>query len=375
MIAATSAERILLLLPFVFTELFIISPACGQSADEIQKKALGSWHHRQNTVKSATFKIRSTLVLTERELQRRDIRQQTLHGNTPNVGDSPQGDKLLTELYEIAFDEDKLRLHMTFDKSTHELAKSVNRNVTCLFVTNGSEFRALQSFPDHGFNSGVIQNADQFPAFKSGEVEPVLLAFRSFSPHRQQFIHGLEVVDGEHEINGRPLVVMQQHNDGTKSAGVQYWMDPSRDYIVMRNLSISGDGRVGFQADIEYAEDRSGIWVPVKWTQNTFGSDGDLFRSSEFQVTAYEVNPKLPESLFELEFEPGVRVFDKREGVHNANVWTVNQDGSKRMQEGVDPDKGVDLGTGPRVWLWVTLVIVFSAVVFFVFRHRVTKTN
>lgn len=377
MIAAASATKLVLLLTFVLIGTFVVESARGQSTDGLRKKALDSWQRRQNSVESASFEIRSTLVLTESELLRREHRHQTLHGKKPDPNESPQSDKILVELYEVPFDGDKLRFFMTFDKSAHEVAKSVNRNMTLLFVTNGSDYRGLESFPDHGVDSGVIENADQFPPFKSGEVEPVMQAFRAFSQHRQQLINDLEVVDAEHEINGRSVVVMQQHHDGASSGGVQYWTDPSREYVVVRNLSMIGDGRVGFQTDIEYEQDKSGNWVPVKWNMDIFGSDGDLRRSCEFKVIAYEINPKLPESLFELEFDPGVRVYDKRKGTRNANIWTVNADGTKNMQRGVDPDKSVDFAIPRRGWssvlLWVNLVIVLSLAVLLVLRRKLGK--
>lgn len=354
------------------------SYARAQSTENLREKVLDAWQRRQNSVESATFRIRSTLVLTENELLGRRHRLQTLHGKEPNPKEIPQSDKILIELYEVAFDGDKLRFFMTFDKSTHEIAKSVNRNMTLLYVTNGADYRCLESFPDQGVNSGVIQNADQFLAFKSAEVKPIMQAFRAFLQQRRQLIDNLKVVDGEHEIDGRSVVVMQQHYDGAGIAGEQYWTDPSREYLVLRNLAMIGDSQVGSQTDIEYEQDNSGQWVPVKWVTTDFDSDGDLRRSYEFQVVEYEINPKLPEDLFELEFAPGIEVYDKRKGVGSrVNIWTVNKDGTKNMKRGVDPDKSDDFTTPRRGWpavlLWINGSIVLFLVIFFVLRRRLIK--
>ncbi|MBC7967329.1 MAG: hypothetical protein H7Z17_15545 [Fuerstia sp.] len=379
MMAATIARKLLPSLTFVLTAMFAVESARAQSTENFRKKVLDAWQRRQNSVESGTFRIRSTLVLSENELLSREHRLQTLHGKKPNPKEIPQSDKILIELYEVAFDGDKLRFLMTFDKSTHEIAKSVNRNMTLLYVTNGADYRCLESFPDDGVNSGIIQNADQFQAFKNADVEPIIQAFRAFMQQRHQLINALKTVDGKHEIDGRPVVVMQQHYDGASSGGVQYWTDPSREYVVLRNLSLTGDSRVGSQTDIEYEQDNSGNWVPVKWVRSDFDSDGDLRRLYEFQVVDYEINPRLPKSLFELEFDPGVEVFDKRKGANRANIWTVNKDGTKNMIRGVDPDKK-DVFTTPRrswptVLLWIHGAIVLCLAIFFVVRRRLRKLD
>lgn len=366
MIATTISQKLLPFLTFMLTAMFAVESARAQSTEDLRGKVLGAWQRRQDSVESATFRIRSTLVLPEKELLRRERHLQTLHGKEPNPEEVPQSDKILIELYEVAFDGDKLRFFMTFDESTHEIAKSVSRNMTLLSVTNGTDYRSLESFPDQGVDSGVIKNADQFMAFKSAEIAPILQAFRPFSQHLHQFTNDLQIVDGDHAIEGRSVVVMQQRYDGARSGGVQYWTDPSREYVVLRRLSMTGDSRVGAQVDIEYEQDTFGNWVPVKWGRSDFDSDGDLRRSYEFQVVDYEINPRLPKSLFELEFAPGVEVFDKRNGATKANIWTVNEDGTKNMKRGLDPDKSDDVTTPRRVLLWINVVIVLFLAMFFV---------
>jgi len=353
-------------LAFVLAMIFIADAARAQSKEDLREQVMDAWRKRQDTVESADFRIRSALALSESEIRRRAQRLKTSHGIESNPEDMPQGDTVLVENYEVAFDGDKLRYSMAMDESTREIAKSVGRNMTLLSVTNGTDYRCLESFPDHGQDSGVIQNSDQFLAFRSAEVRPILLAFRAVAHQRHQRIKDFAVVDGKHQIDGRSVVVLKPQYDGA-SLNIQYWADPSREFVVLRILSMAGGYRVGSQVDIEYEQDKSGCWVPIKWDRTDFASDGGLRRAYEFEVVEYEINPNLPKSLFELEFEPGVEVFDKRNGPNRANIWIVNEDGTKTMKRGVDPDLH---GESSRRSEWLLGGGVFFFLLVLIFRLR-----
>lgn len=339
MIAAAIRQKLTLSLTFLVLATITMASARAEPSEDLRKKVLDAWQKRQDQVESATFKMRSTVVLTKRELQRRENPLLSFDGKEPNPKQTHKEDKTLTEFYEVAFHGSKLKFAMNFDKDAPEIAKTVNRNMSMLYVTNGEDYRSLESFPDNEVRSGVIQNADQFLVFRIADIWPIFQAFRASSPPHAQQVDSLKVVDGEHQIGGRHVVVLKQHKEGALAFRAQYWTDPSRDYVVLRYQTMVDENQVGSQTDIEYDQDKSGNWVPVKWAMTSFDPDGNRRQSSEFQVVEYEINPELPESLFELEFEPGVEVFDKRNGVRNANVWVVKEDGTKEMKRGVDPDK------------------------------------
>lgn len=362
MSAKAFAQISLPCLTLIVTVVFSVEATGAQSPEVLRKQVLEAWQRRQDTVESAAFKIRGTLVLAENEVRRRAHRFETLHRKESKPKEMPRGDTILLEHYEVAFDKDKLRFSMTFDESTHEIAKSVNRNMTLLYVTNGTDYRSLDSFPDHGIKSGTILNADQFLPYRNADVEPIIQAFRAFAQQRQQRMDDLAIVNGEHAIDGSPVVVIQERYDSASSSGVQYWTDPSRQYVVLRMLSMAGDSQAGYQADIEYEQDDSGNWVPVKWVRTDFSSDAEPRRIHEFLVVEYEINPRLPPSLFELEFGPGVDVFDKRKWPARASAWTVNKDGSKTMKRGVDPDRQRDSSPGSILLLGSGMLLLFLVV-------------
>ena len=87
-----------------------------------------------------------------------------------------------------------------------------------------------------------------------------------------------------------------------------YWLDPARDYLVLREHSMA-DGRDIDRTDYSYRADAKVGWVPEGWTRMELSNYGCFVRSSTSKVTQYAVNEPLPPSAFQVKFPSGTGTF------------------------------------------------------------------
>jgi hypothetical protein len=86
--------------------------------------------------------------------------------------------------------------------------------------------------------------------------------------------------------------------------GCRYWLDPERDYIVMRSDSIRRDeqGQENiFESDLieETARSPQGVWYATRVRRRFPGRDGKATSPDQIYHIYVDFNVNLPDSLFE----------------------------------------------------------------------------
>jgi hypothetical protein len=90
---------------------------------------------------------------------------------------------------------------------------------------------------------------------------------------------------------------------------VFYWLDPDRDYIVLRELRMA-DGRECSRTEISYRADPKFGWIPTGWKEAAVDERGGFDDLLTSKVTELAINEPLPESTFRLVFPKGAEIND-----------------------------------------------------------------
>jgi hypothetical protein len=129
---------------------------------------------------------------------------------------------------------------------------------------------------------------------------------------------------------GRPVIVVEttpsEWNDERERRGThRFWIDPARNFVIVRRAALVNHGpehewmEFGRIESYEHEEVEPGIWLPKRVRSESFGVpitpdiEPRLMLRIEATNRDWRVNAEIPDSRFELEFPPGVRVTDRRE--------------------------------------------------------------
>lgn len=104
------------------------------------------------------------------------------------------------------------------------------------------------------------------------------------------------------------------------------WVDPSRDFVMVRSLTVSHGNPVS-KTDIRYRREEACGWVPDEWETVTQGPGSERRVSRRVQVTKHHFNEPMDAAQFDLSFPPGTRVRDRK----NDLDFLVTPGGGKRV--------------------------------------------
>ena len=145
-------------------------------------------------------------------------------------------------------------------------------------------------------------------------VRPVDAAFRNFRvramslPGRRATIQGRSCLELEH----------RQH-----SYLQRIWVDPSRDYVVVRELSTQ-DERPLIKWDVQFQQ-VDGLWVPKSWSIQKLHLNGKFDYSIQAVVTTVQINPTIAAPEFDILFPSGTLVTDMDTKVPLGNSTSYSQ--------------------------------------------------
>lgn len=118
---------------------------------------------------------------------------------------------------------------------------------------------------------------------------------------------------------------------------IEYYLDPNREYLLIGQLMMYPDGTPGTERWFEYAMDEKGFIIPTRATSNRMrGKTGEIESSMTFEITGVAINDPIDDSVFELEFPRGTRVYDGVDHPEGAKYreYTVGED---EPEEAEDP--------------------------------------
>jgi hypothetical protein len=158
-------------------------------------------------------------------------------------------------------------------------------------------------------------------------------------PHR---LHSVKNV----KIDGRDLVYVSLSHD---RARFEWWFDPQVNYLVRKMAGeLNAREAAGQKTEhvvSKFREAAPGIFFPER-VERRFYKDGKQISLSIAAFTEIQVNPSLPQGIFELRFPPGIMVADQIQG-----KMFKTDDLGRAILPALDPKTGkpLTLGTGEMV--------------------------
>lgn len=273
------------------------------------QKILDAWQKRQARVRTWKY-VYSSRVHLRKEGRAREIRPR--RPETPSLPFDQLTDLKYTVHFTFFFDG--LRMGYRFHgvqrgrAATNELMEVTGRK-----VFDGKECRHLHVWPSlrHGtgpFPQYDIENGNK--SFLHIGNYPFLFAYRMQEPKlfsSSVTTDSLKVNDKRVLLDGRNCVVL-------RAPRFSLWVDPSREFVIVRYRRHGANPeKTLVQMELDYSKVPADGWVLTGWTKTRFSPAGTVTSSTRTTVTEYEMNPKIPDSEFQIEIPDGALIWDARD--------------------------------------------------------------
>lgn len=159
-------------------------------------------------------------------------------------------------------------------------------------------------------------------------------------------------------------------------APARLWVDPAEGHSLRRVRYQSESGKAIGQTEIRsQLHEASGQWLPQSWTHTDYDGNGKVKREFEITVISVAVDATVSDSEFDIQFPPGLQVYDRRDG-----QWSLVRDdgtlqpvaGALVSSESVRP--ALQSNWWVRNWWWlVPLAICLLVVVVLCVRRVLTR--
>lgn len=213
-------------------------------------------------------------------------------------------------------------------------------------------------------------------------VDPVVMHFRAVDPEVTNIEGNLSLTDRTGMVEGRRCWIVWE--EGRRPT--EYWVDPRRDYAIvrMRSFSFYAPGQCLIDNEISYTEDVHVKWVPASWRGTWFDKEtGEAEKSWEYTVSSYAINPEVDLSVFDYQLSPGTRVTDRRRSP--LVQYILREGGEKRIITAAESalpyedllrtesGEAVTIGRTSNEYRWTALVVIslsLSALLFLAYLVR-----
>jgi hypothetical protein len=142
----------------------------------------------------------------------------------------------------------------------------------------------------------------------------------------------LRLIADASSVEGVNCLLLEQSQNSTTDARHQYWVDPTRDYLVTRYASTDASGALGIQIDIAYTQAELGHWLPEHWKVVWMESPNQLKLSTTARVTMRQINPSVGNEEFSIDFPNGTFVTDASQPSELGKFtdYVIQSSGNKR---------------------------------------------
>lgn len=173
--------------------------------------------------------------------------------------------------------------------------------------TSQSSFVPKPPHPEGIPPAGFINREARHSERDNHRLRPVLMALRPCDPETGGLDFNQWVIsERDGAIGGTRCVIIAP--SVARDDHDRYWLDPGRDFIVMRVERLRADGRNVSMQDITHQRDRMQGWMPSAWKYTFQGGSNSVKEQVAATVTKCEFDIDLPRSEFQIAFAPGMLV-------------------------------------------------------------------
>jgi hypothetical protein len=227
-------------------------------------------------------------------------------GIDPNAQPVPARDRVTVENLSLVFDGG--RMYSIIQNAAHPQAGQQS-------AFDGKAAKNLTLRTNH-HPTGMIEHAAHSHHAQLSIFRPVLFTFRPFNPHFLGFHVPFRDTGRAGIIDGASCPILEsveraQFNTTTRTI----WVDPARDYNILRYTVHGDSGLVALQIDVSYSRSADVGWRPDGWKIQRFGKENTIRTQTSASHVKFEFNPSLGDKDFDLVFPVGTVVADERHGV------------------------------------------------------------
>ncbi|MEZ6053809.1 MAG: M56 family metallopeptidase [Planctomycetaceae bacterium] len=129
-----------------------------------------------------------------------------------------------------------------------------------------------------------------------------------------------EVIDGHTCILFKTVV----HNENSPDFIQQWFVDPSRDFVVLRHVEAQEGKPPAIEADIQYVADAQHGWIPSTWKIRV--NMGGQSETVTAEVILNKINPEIPDKEFTIEFPEGVPGVSRNDAAPDESIASTTAD-------------------------------------------------
>ncbi|QDT46819.1 Regulatory protein BlaR1 [Symmachiella dynata] len=288
----------------------LIAAAAAREASKprtpVEKEIYAALKARDDTVKSFRF------VWTERHTDHKGSQHSIEDRTRVALGQ----DTSYTWTTEMAVDGKKMLYSFSGKQPTYDAsgeAEFIERRYLSGF--NGREMRSASLYPGSSkITQGFLRPANRSDDVVLASTNILRWLYCTFDPTMTNTNwQSLEVVKEPAEVRGHRCWELRRRYEGInpgapKVPSASWWVDPSREYVIVRYAYSNSAGMVQSQLDIDYQQDDKHGWVPSLWRFRRFDRGGKVLTTTISRVTEYEINPQLDDDIFTLQFPPGTHM-------------------------------------------------------------------
>jgi len=311
-------------LSFVATSLIAQAPLlCAAEPSSAPATIAKVWAQEQQRVRSATFTWLDSITLSKETLE--NLQQGALSRKSVRSGPGHAQDTTLDESHTLIIGGDRWRYESDSHVFDGESGTFIPQRT--LIVSSDGMGRTYMAKGTYAHPLGNINRLSKQEIPRDLTSRPLFLIYRSLAcglfdakSYTISSTHGY--------VDKAACIILQATQRGPEKWAL--WVDPARAYSILR-YTLSDDGTIVLQADINYRHNGRGTWVPTGWTIVQPDLRGQLKQSITSVVREAVINREVDRKHFELDFPPGtwVRDFTRPTGSGYYNTQFIAREGGE----------------------------------------------
>lgn len=328
----------------------------AQQAKPTIEQILRVWKERQDKVSTARFELEceETLHKGSTSLLTADRRKKI--GLPPETEPNPPRDYLVKGTSGLSLDGPKLRY--SYEQPQWDPIGKQLYQQSYLDVFDGKLYKFLEK-PSSGqvdHPEAAIRKVERSESALKYPMLPLIYAVRGNHSQFFQKLGNFQVSGQSANIDGRSCVELIQ-SSGHRNKREVFYLDQERNYVVVRQLILSGDMPM-WQLNINYRPDSEIGWIPQSWEYVIRIGKGDIINSGRYKVAHYNINPPLDANEFDISFPPGTCVHDESSGHYVKYVIREDGDRGRAVPANLNPTyeslqkagARINRRVMPRIW-------------------------